>query len=105
MRHYDGAFTQEIAASTWEFTVPDNYKFIEIIGAYSADGNIKYRTDNEDANLTDGKIHVDFGIDQYAGVLKFSYEIEGENDQVVVNGDGGNISITVNQYNNKPSEL
>lgn len=44
----------------------------------------------------DGILYVDFGVDDHVGKLVYEYS---DNTSNVIEGNGGSISFTVNQYN------
>ncbi len=98
IRKEDGTLVQEEAISTWVFIVPENQKALHIIGAYSDDLLTKYNIDSH--HITDGIITVSFGLDLHSGVLKYSYETDGTNeDTTIIRGEGGSINITIHQTN------
>lgn len=96
----DGEFVQISPASTWEFSVPPAHKFISVIGAFSADGMTEYDIDSQE--VVNGILTVRFGIEQHSGVIKYSYQVDG--DETKISSDGGTVNVTVHQYNNAASQ-
>lgn len=94
-RKDDGSFVQELPSSMWVFTVPEGHKFPSVIGAYSIDGMTEYNIDS--TSTSNGVLTIQFGIDQYTGVLKYSYESD-RGSTTIDSGEGGVVNVTVNQY-------
>lgn len=90
-----GTLKQAVPSSLWEvLDFPQGAKKVRPLAAYDADGDSH---DWDSWEFQDGKLRVSFGVDPLAGELEYEYQVEG-NDQVVVDSNGNQVSITINQY-------
>lgn len=89
-----GTHPQESPMSVWDVTVPEKATKVRPLAAYGINGN---SLEIDSWAFDDGQLHVNFGIDPVAGELEYEYQVEGS-DQVVVDSNGNQVSITINQY-------
>lgn len=95
VRKADGLFSQETPAAIWTIPVPDGRMNVDVFGVYSADGRTSIEFDS--VTFENGVLTIDFGLDAESGMARYEYDIETNSN--TVEGDGGNITFTVNQYN------
>lgn len=68
------------------------------LAAYDVDGN-SLQWDSWE--FLDGNLSVNFGIDTHDGKLRYEYitDVAADGDGTTVMGEGGQIHVTVHQYN------
>lgn len=89
-----GSFTQESPNIMWILTVPDGGSKARPLAAYDSSGD---SLEIDSWSFSNGKLNVNFGIDPVTGVLEYEYQVNGD-DTVVVDSNGNQVSITINQY-------
>lgn len=91
-----GTHVQGVAASIWEVTnLPEGATKGRPLAAYDVNGN---SIEIDSWEYSGGTLQVSFGIDPVAGELEYEYQVMG--DDVIINGNGGVINVTINQNNN-----
>lgn len=88
---------QEISSVVWVIEIPEGATKGRPLAAYNESGN---SIQIDSWSLENQILTVNFGIDPVSGELLYEYQIEGEDRQdLVVNGNGGSIHVTINQHN------
>ncbi len=91
-------FKQETPATSWNIgNVPENAQGAVITHIEAADGQI-LQPDNQ--IKTGSGLMLSFGVEPVSGVAYGQYFTDGQS--VELNGDGGQINITVHQTNGAP---
>lgn len=91
-----GAFTQEVPSALWEVSMlPEGAMKVRPLAAYDTQGDSHGWDSWEYQN---GVLRVSFGVDPVAGALEYEYQVEGQ-DPIVIDGNGGSISVVINQTN------
>lgn len=94
-----GLHPQTTAASVWAIDMPEGAMKGRPLAAYDTNGN---SLEIDSWALENNVLSINFGIDPVAGELEYEYQVEGS-DQVVVDTNGNQVSITINQYGGGPS--
>lgn len=89
----------ESAAVLWIITPPQGAKKVRPLAAYDLSGDSH---DWDSWEFEDGVLKVSFGVDAVAGELEYEYQLDGD-DSVIVDSNGNQVSITINQYGGGPS--
>lgn len=91
-----GTYTVDEASPTSTILVlaPTGATKLRPLAFYDIDGN-SHEWDSWD--LVNGLMKVSFGVDLVSGDLEYEYQVEGD-DPIVVDGDGNQVSIVINQY-------
>lgn len=80
--------------------LPEGARKARPLAVYDAAGN---SLEIDSWEYQDGVLRVSFGIDPVVGELGYEYQTEG--DDIVINGNGGVINVTINQNNSNPPQL
>lgn len=88
-------FTQAVPSSTWDINnIPEGAKGAVITHIIADDGQI-LQPDNQ--VISPDGLQISFGVEAVSGTAYGDYYVDNEN--VVVNGNGGTINVTINQHN------
>lgn len=89
-----GVHNQQTPVSLWQVPFPVEWSEGRVLSAFDENGDsLQWERTWFDDNI----LFVDFGVDDHIGKLHYEYSMEG-NDAVVVDGNGNQVSITINQY-------
>lgn len=90
-----GTFRQEVPKALWEvIDLPQGANKVRPLAAYDANGDSH---DWDSWEFQNDILRVSFGVDAIAGELEYEYQVEGD-DKVIVDSNGNQVSITINQY-------
>lgn len=89
-----GTYPQTTPVNVWDVPVPEGAKKVRPLAAYGSNGD---SLEIDSWSFEQGVLHVNFGIDPVTGELEYEYQLDG-NDSVIVDSNGNQVSITINQY-------
>ena len=97
MHYKHWTFTQDTPATTWIVNnIPEDAKGA-VITHVIADGGQILQPDNQ--LISPDGLQLSFGVEAVAGTAYGTYYLEQEQQEVVLHGNGGSISVVINQHN------
>ncbi len=98
MHYKHWTFLQSTPLSTWIVNnIPEGAKGA-VITHIIADGGQILQPDNQIVS-TDG-LQLSFGVENVSGTAYGNYYLDHDDKEIIVNGNGGTINVTINQNNN-----
>lgn len=98
MTTYHKRHKQETPAEKWYIELPEEAKFPQVTQIFNLSGSPVSWQHTE--ALVDGKLVIDFGLDELSGIAEYSYETDGDLPvDTIIGANGGVINIHIHQYN------
>lgn len=99
MTVYHKRFEQSTPAEKWVIDLPHDAEFPKVVQVYNLSNQPVSWT--YQVAVVDGDLVVDFGLDEVAGIVEYTYETnEDLAVDPVIGSQGGVINVHIHQYNN-----